>query len=93
MGLIWPIGRKSPIPDLGGRTLKDKLICGYYAELMIGYGLGRGSHQVCAHTIFKEFQSLGMGDDARYVRNASAVGTKARSRYPYVEPTPFNREM
>ena len=34
-----------------------------------------------------------MGDDARYVRNASAVGTKARSRYPYVEPTPFDREM
>ena len=31
------------------------------------------------------------GDGQRYVRNASAVGAKARSRYPFVEPTPFNR--
>ncbi len=31
------------------------------------------------------------GDDARYVRNASAVGTKAAARYPFVEPTPFGR--
>ena len=31
------------------------------------------------------------GDDQRYVRNASAVGTKAASRYPFVEPTPFER--
>ncbi len=31
------------------------------------------------------------GDDAKYVRNASAAGTKAKSRYPYVEPTPFER--
>jgi choline-sulfatase len=34
-----------------------------------------------------------MGDDTRYVRNASAVGTKARSRYPYVEPTPFDKDI
>ena len=32
-----------------------------------------------------------IGDDQRFVRNASAVGTKARSRYPFVEPTPFER--
>lgn len=31
------------------------------------------------------------GDDLKYVRNDSAVGTKARARYPYVEPTPFER--
>ncbi|MDD9904554.1 MAG: choline-sulfatase [Rhodospirillaceae bacterium] len=31
------------------------------------------------------------GDDARYVRNASAVGAKAAARYPFVEPTPFER--
>ncbi len=31
------------------------------------------------------------GDDLRYVRNASAVGTKAAARYPFVEPTPFER--
>ena len=31
------------------------------------------------------------GDDQRYVRNSSAVGTKAKARYPYVEPTPFER--
>ncbi len=31
------------------------------------------------------------GDDRKYVRNDSAVGTKARARYPYVEPTPFER--
>ncbi len=31
------------------------------------------------------------GDDEKYVRNASAAGTKAKSRYPYVEPTPFER--
>ena len=30
-----------------------------------------------------------VGDDQRYVRNASAVGTKAAARYPFVEPTPF----
>ena len=29
------------------------------------------------------------GDAGRYIRNASAVGTKARARYPFVEPTPF----
>jgi len=29
------------------------------------------------------------GDDARYVRNASAVGAKAAARFPFVEPTPF----
>lgn len=28
-------------------------------------------------------------DGERYVRNASAVGTKAKARYPFVEPTPF----
>ena len=32
------------------------------------------------------------GDDQRYVRNESAVGTKAKARYPYVEPTPFINE-
>ena len=31
------------------------------------------------------------GDGERYVRNDSAVGTKAKARYPYVEPTPFVR--
>ena len=31
------------------------------------------------------------GDGQRYVRNASAVGAKAKSRYPFVEPTPFVR--
>ena len=31
------------------------------------------------------------GDDERYVRNASAVATKAAARYPFVEPTPFER--
>ena len=31
------------------------------------------------------------GDGQRYVRNASAVGAKARARYPFVEPTPFVR--
>ena len=31
------------------------------------------------------------GDDQRYVRNASAVDTKAAARYPFVEPTPFER--
>ena len=31
------------------------------------------------------------GDGQRYVRNASAVGAKARARYPFVEPTPFAR--
>ena len=31
------------------------------------------------------------GDGERYVRNDSAVGTKAKARYPYVEPTPFLR--
>ena len=29
--------------------------------------------------------------DARYVRNAGAVQTKALARYPFVEPTPFKR--
>ena len=28
-------------------------------------------------------------DGQRFVRNASAVGTKAKARYPYIEPTPF----
>ena len=31
------------------------------------------------------------GDGERYVRNDGAVGTKAKARYPYVEPTPFVR--
>lgn len=31
------------------------------------------------------------GDQDRYIRNASAVGTKAKARYPFVEPTPFLR--
>ena len=31
------------------------------------------------------------GDRQRYVRNAGAVGAKARARYPFVEPTPFDR--
>ena len=30
-------------------------------------------------------------DGARFVRNASAVGTKIKARYPFVEPTPFER--
>lgn len=29
--------------------------------------------------------------DDRYVRNAGAVQTKAKARYPFVEPTPFKR--
>lgn len=28
-------------------------------------------------------------DDKRYVRNSSAIETKAKARYPYVKPTPF----
>ena len=28
-------------------------------------------------------------DEQRFVRNASAVGTKAKARYPFVEPTPL----
>ena len=32
-----------------------------------------------------------MGDDERYIRNASAVGVKGKARYPFVEPTPFER--
>lgn len=32
-----------------------------------------------------------IGDDQRFVRNSSAVLTKALSRYPFVEPTPFER--
>ncbi len=31
------------------------------------------------------------GDDLRYARHASAVGTKATARYRFVEPTPFAR--
>lgn len=30
--------------------------------------------------------------DARYVRHIGAVQTKAKARYPYVEPTPFKPE-
>ena len=29
------------------------------------------------------------GDGQKYIRNDSAVGTKAKARYPFVEPTPF----
>ncbi|NKB64317.1 MAG: choline-sulfatase [Gammaproteobacteria bacterium] len=29
------------------------------------------------------------GDGERFIRNDSAVGTKAKARYPFVEPTPF----
>lgn len=29
------------------------------------------------------------GDGERYIRNDSAVGIKAKARYPFVEPTPF----
>jgi choline-sulfatase len=29
------------------------------------------------------------GDGERYVRNASAVGTKAKARYPFVNSVPF----
>lgn len=29
--------------------------------------------------------------DKRYVRNAGAVQTKAKARYPFIEPTPFKR--
>ena len=31
------------------------------------------------------------GDDVRYVRNASATAAKGAARYPFVEPTPFDR--
>ena len=31
------------------------------------------------------------GDAGRYVRNAGATQTKSKARYPFVEPTPFNR--
>ena len=31
------------------------------------------------------------GDGQRFVRNASAVGAKAKARYPFVKPTPFLR--
>jgi choline-sulfatase len=29
------------------------------------------------------------GDDRRFIRNAGGVPTKAKARFPYVEPTPF----
>ena len=28
-------------------------------------------------------------DNERFIRNASAVGTKIKARYPFVEPTPI----
>jgi choline-sulfatase len=31
------------------------------------------------------------GDAARYVRNAGATQAKQKARYPFVEPTPFER--
>ncbi|MGE4561859.1 MAG: choline-sulfatase [Rhodospirillales bacterium] len=31
------------------------------------------------------------GDDKRFVRNAGATQTKSRARYPFVEPTPFEK--
>jgi len=31
------------------------------------------------------------GDGARFIRNDSAVGTKAKARYPFIEPTPFKK--
>ena len=31
-------------------------------------------------------------DETRFVRNASAIGTKAKARYPYIQPTPFLKE-
>jgi len=30
-------------------------------------------------------------DGNRFIRNTSAVETKAKVRYPFVEPTPFER--
>ncbi len=33
--------------------------------------------------------SVHSNDDKRYVRNSSAIETKAKARYPYVTPTPF----
>ena len=30
-------------------------------------------------------------DNERFIRNASAVGTKIKARYPFVEPTPFEK--
>ncbi len=30
-------------------------------------------------------------DGERFIRNDSAVGTKAKARYPFVEPTPFDK--
>ncbi|MGB7299268.1 MAG: choline-sulfatase [Burkholderiaceae bacterium] len=30
-------------------------------------------------------------DGRRFVRNASAIGTKLKARYPFVEPTPYER--
>ena len=32
-----------------------------------------------------------IGDDLRYVRNASATAAKGAARYPFIEPTPFER--
>ncbi len=31
-------------------------------------------------------------DEARYIRNTGAVDTKAKARYPFVAPTPFNNQ-
>ena len=31
------------------------------------------------------------GDDRRFIRNAGGIPTKARARFPYVEPAPFER--
>ncbi|MCY4051396.1 MAG: choline-sulfatase [Gammaproteobacteria bacterium] len=36
--------------------------------------------------------SVRNNDDKRYVRNSSAIETKAKARYPYVNPTPFLNE-
>ena len=57
-------------------------------------GFWNGIHRSPYHGFsveFTEYRQYVPGDDLRYVRNASATAAKGAARYPFIEPTPFER--
>ena len=89
--------------NLAGQAALSELQAGLHAELLEGWDPEDIARRAIA-TQKERFliQKATQGDptwgydvrpqaDNRYVRNAGAVQTKAKARYPFIEPTPFIR--
>ena len=74
-------------------ALKDELLSNWNPDLINSQCLQSQKERLFIQQVTKGYPNYAYryrpDDKERYIRNDSAVGTKAKARYPFIEPTPF----